>query len=478
VKKIYVLDTSAILNDPHILLSLQDNTIVLPEVVLDELDGKKDKKDETGYNSREATRILDNLIEDGRGKGFSLFNGLPTPGGGVIKIELNHMNTELPQTWNHAPNDNRILQVCKGTKEDASTAETPVILITHDRLLKIKAEALNIECQVFEKKQVSKLEDQYKGVVYISVPAHLIPDIYTDDLDVGAGHFGSYVDESTLLKNEFIVFQPVEDPQKVAVAKWDGKQFKFMGHSFYNMSASSISPKNTSQRIMMHALEQPASEVPLVIFKGPAGTAKTLMALAVGLEQTMEFAGYDPKEDKSYRKLLICRPAVTMGEDLGFLPGGEGEKLDPYMRPVQDNLEVILNSKAKTKEKEQLKKTETMKEKVDEYFKTGIISAQSVGFLRGRSISNQYLIIDEAQNATASQIKGIITRAGEGTKIILCGDPEQIDHPYLDERTNGLSVASEMMKGSPLCIQVTLTEKDCVRSKLSKEAVDRFSNIK
>ena len=202
---------------------------------------------------------------------------------------------------------------------------------------------------------------------------------------------------------------------------------------------------------------QPAEKAPLVIVKGMAGTSKTFYSLAVGLEKVLN----NPTGE--YRRILICRPNAQFDSDIGFLPGDEQDKISPLMRPVMDNLEQLIDSN----EEERFSDEQALAGKLDEIFARGLIQ-------RGRSIINTYLIIDEAQNMTPGQVKGIITRAGKGTKIILLGDPGQIDRPFLDERTNGLSYASEHMKGSPLCWQITLTAQECERSALAMDAIQRL----
>ena len=199
-----------------------------------------------------------------------------------------------------------------------------------------------------------------------------------------------------------------------------------------------------------------------------AGTSKTFYSLAVGLEKLLNHPTGE------YRRILISRPNAQFDSDVGFLPGDEQEKISPLMRPVIDNLEQLIDSN----EEERYKNEAELQGKMEEIFARGIIQAEALNFIRGRSFVNTYLIIDEAQNMTPNQIKGIITRAGRGTKIILLGDPNQIDRPFLDERTNGLSYASEYMKGSPLCCQITLTAEECERSDLAMDAVRRLQNKK
>ena len=225
-----------------------------------------------------------------------------------------------------------------------------------------------------------------------------------------------------------------------------------------------IVPRNVGQYFMQEALMQGADKAPLVIIKGMAGTAKTFYALAVGLEKVYN------NPDGEYRRILISRPNAQFDEDIGFLPGDEQEKIAPLMRPVIDNLEQLLDSDEARRYEDET----ALSDKVNEIFEIGIIQCEALNFIRGRSIVKTYLIIDEAQNMTPNQVKGIITRAGADTKIILLGDPNQIDRPFLDERTNGLSYAAKYMKGSPLCWQITLSADECERSPLAMDAVKRL----
>ena len=223
-------------------------------------------------------------------------------------------------------------------------------------------------------------------------------------------------------------------------------------------------PVNIVYTSSQEALMQSADWAPLVIVKGMAGTAKTFYSLAVGLEKLLN----DPSGE--YRKILISRPNAQFDSDIGFLPGDEQEKISPLMRPIIDNLEQLIDSC----EEKRYENESELKGKIDEIFDRGLVQAEALNFIRGRSIVRTYLIIDEAQNMTPAQVKGIITRAGKVTKIILLGDPNQIDRSFLDERTNGLSYAAEHMKGSSLCWQITLCAEECQRSQLAMDAVKRM----
>lgn len=214
----------------------------------------------------------------------------------------------------------------------------------------------------------------------------------------------------------------------------------------------------------LEALMKPATEAPLVIVKGQVGTAKTFYSLAVGLEKLLNHPTGE------YRRILICRPNAQFDSDIGFLPGDEQEKISPLMRPIMDNLEQLMDEDEESRYDDELE----LESRLMEIFDRNLIQMEALNFIRGRSLEKIYLIIDEAQNMTPNQVKGIITRAGKGTKIILLGDPKQIDKPFLDERTHGLSYASEKMKGSPLCCQVTMLPEECERSQLALEAIRRL----
>jgi PhoH-like ATPase len=261
----------------------------------------------------------------------------------------------------------------------------------------------------------------------------------------------------------------MENPKQTALGRYDGKNIV----PLYTKESKplGIIPRNAGQRFMLEALSMDATKAPLVIVKGPAGTAKTLFSLAVGLQKILQdngehnLGGEHHPGGEHYRRILICRPNVTMDEEIGFLPGTEQEKISPFMRPIFDNLEILVESD----EKERYKNEKQLLDKIKDLFDRRIITTEAVAYLRGRSIVKNWVIIDEAQNLSPKQVKTIITRVGEGTKLILIGDPEQIDHPFLDSRSNGLCFASEKMKGSDLCYQVTLKYDECERSPLAYE---------
>ena len=455
--KIYVVDTNILLQAPYAIESFEDNAVVLPMVVLEELDHFKKAEGEVGANARRVIRCLEQIRQKG-----DLLKGVPLGNGGVIRVEKNFIDVKLPGDLAEEAADNRILRVCLGL---AQSCGEQVILVTKDILLRIKAQILGICAEDFTTDQVLEHENQYSGRCELYVPEEIFKDfkkkgVPADQTYVLGEDGENYVPK--LSENQFVVLKADQSAKKTQLGRVSGGVIRKLE---YRKSAPyGITPRNTGQYFLQEALMQPAEKAPLVIVKGMAGTSKTFYSLAVGLEKLLNHPTGE------YRRILICRPNAQFDDDIGFLPGDEQEKISPLMRPVIDNLEQLIDSS----EEERYRDEEELKGKVEEIFARGIIQAEALNYIRGRSIVKTYLIIDEAQNTTPDQIKGIITRAGKDTKIILLGDPNQIDRPFLDERTNGLSYASEHMKGSPLCWQITMTAGECERSALAMEAVRRL----
>jgi len=454
LKKTYVLDTNVILYSPTSILSFGDNDVIIPEVVLEELDSFKKDKSDLGANARYAARLIDKLRKQGK-----LNEGIDLESGGRLRVEMNHHDTEIPASWNKDKADNRILQVCKGLKEQGEN----VWLISKDIFLRIKADAVDIDVEDYYEKFVPEYDNQYTGRIEVFISPEKLQEFYTQkSIEVdGLLIYDEELEEYTipsLYTNQFILIHSMENPKQTALGRYDGKNIV----PLYNKESKPLGvvPRNVGQRFMLEALSIDAAKAPLVIIKGPAGTAKTLFSLAVGLQKILQ------DNSEHYRRILICRPNVTMDEEIGFLPGTEQEKISPFMRPIFDNLEILVESD----EKERYKNEKQLLDKIKDLFDRRVITTEAVAYLRGRSIVKNWVIIDEAQNLSPKQVKAIITRAGEGTKLILIGDPEQIDHPFLDSRSNGLCYASEKMKGSDLCYQVTLKYDECERSPLAFEA--------
>ena len=465
MKKTYVLDTNVVLYSPSAILSFGDNDVIIPEVVLEELDSFKKDKSDLGANARYAARLIDKFRKQG-----NLNEGIDLENGGRLRVDMNQYDTDIPASWSKEKADNRILQVCKGIKEQGED----VWLITKDIFLRIKADTVDIKVEDYYEKFVPEYDDQYTGRIEVFVNPEKLQEFFSKkSLDVSAlFEYNEELEEYTtpsLYTNQFLIIHSMENTKQTALARYDGKNVVPL---FYKDSKPlGVVPRNVGQRFMLEALSIDSLKAPLVIIKGPAGTAKTLFSLAVGLQKILQENGEHASSGEHqngcehFRRILICRPNVTMDEELGFLPGTEQEKILPFMRPIFDNLEILVESD----EKERYKNEKQLSDKIKDLFDRRIITTEAVAYLRGRSIVKNWVIIDEAQNLSPKQVKAIITRVGEGTKLILIGDPEQIDHPFLDKRSNGLCYASEKMKGSDLCYQVTLKYDECERSPLAFE---------
>lgn len=455
--KIYVLDTNVLIQAPHAVECFEDNQVILPMVVLEELDRLKKAEGDRGSNARQAVRILEQFRQKG-----NLLSGIEMEGGGTLRVEKNFVDVSLPEDLAAEVPDNRILKVCLGLSRDRSEQ---VILVTKDILLRIKAQILGICAEDFTTEQVFDNEKQYKGRTEVYVPEEIFKEFKKKGIPCEEVY---QVDESgkrtevQLTENQFVILRADQSSGKTHLGRVEGERIRKLE---YKKSAPyGIHPRNSGQYFLQEALMQPAKNAPLVIVKGMAGTSKTFYSLAVGLEKVLN----NPTGE--YRRILVCRPNAQFDSDIGFLPGDEQEKISPLMRPVIDNLEQLIDSS----EEERYRDEKELQGKIEEIFSRGLIQTEALNYIRGRSIVKTYMIIDEAQNMTPGQIKGIITRAGKDTKIILLGDPDQIDRPFLDERTNGLSYASEHMKGSPLCWQITMTAEECERSVLAMDAVRRL----
>lgn len=456
--KTYVIDTNVLIQAPYALECFEDNNLVLPLVVLEELDGLKKAEGEKGANTRAAVRKLEGYRQKG-----ALLQGVKLDGGGILRIEKNFVNVELPSDLPDDNPDNRILKVCMGLADTAKDSQ--VILVIKDIVLRLKAQILGMKAEDFERERVSDDDAQYTGRTEVYFSEDMIKefkkkgisldDTYQSDEDGNRS-------TPQFHENEFVILKTDQSSKKTLLGRVSGG--RVVPLVYKKSKPYGVSPRNDGQYFMQEALMTDAKVAPLVIIKGMAGTAKTFYSLAVGMEKVYN------NPSKEYRRVIVCRPNAQFDDDIGFLPGDEKEKIAPLMRPVIDNLEQILDSD----EKQRYEDEQELSDKITEVFERGIIQTEALNFIRGRSIAKTYLIIDEAQNMTPNQVKGIITRAGQGTKIILLGDPGQIDKPFLDEKTNGLSYAAKHMMNSPLCWQITLSAEECERSLLAMDAIKRL----
>ena len=451
--KIFVLDSSVVTASPYSLLAFDEHTVVLVDALLDELSKLMNRLGEQGRNAQETLRLLDSL----RLKG-NLTEGAPLPNGGTLRIEAGNSKVSgFPSDWNDRSAGTSVLKTAMRLQQDR---ESYVVLVSNDISLRVKADFLGIDVQEYRS---DKVKEEYFGrrELFADRPG-MVSEIYA-----GKNTKVSPEIAGTLTRGEYVLLHDAENPSSTALCCYDGCGLSLLRYGLTGKNIArnvyGVSPRNVGQKFAIDALMAPAAEVPLVVLKGPAGTAKTLLALAGGLEQVL-----GDKSNHAYDRILVARPNIKFDEDIGYLKGTEEDKIGPLIRPIWDNLEFLTRAKNS--------KDGVISSSYAQYlFDNGLIVAQALAYMRGRSISNTWIIIDEAQNMTPLQAFGIISRAGVGSKIILAGDPEQIDSPYLDKWNNGLSYASERMKGSPLCRQVTFSADECERSPLAQEAIQRLS---
>lgn len=453
MEKIYVLDTNILMQTyGEALVGFEDNCVVVTGTTLEELDHLKTAPGEKGYSARCAIRMIQKLID-----GYDATKSIPLDNGGYLRFDTKDVpQNSCPKWWNMNVPDNRII---------AATGELmkvnrgiPVILITNDVLMQIKAESIGIQTQDYHNDTV-KENELSSGKVEITVPGKLIDTLYANGHILTENVPIPKFDPAYGSANLYIRLIDEDNPSHTGMAIKKGDTL----YSVVNKKKESymgIRPKNLTQTYAIDALKAPAEDIPLVILRGPAGCGKTLLATAVGMSKTM---------DGEYTKLVISRSnTLPDGEDLGFLPGSVESKMSPLLAPFYDNLGIMLHNN---------KKDGSENMDVDEYLDSGVIEIAPLAYIRGRSIPNSYIIIDEAQNLTKNQVKTIITRAGANTKIVLCGDPDQIDSPKLTKYTNGLVYASKMMKDDPLCVQLEFDFNECERSPLATTAAEKFSDV-
>ncbi|MDD5633733.1 MAG: PhoH family protein [Candidatus Omnitrophica bacterium] len=440
MRKTFVLDTNVILHNPNSLISFADNVVLLPIEVLEELDRFKRNHDEKGRNARIAIRMLDEFRSRHRGKPGE---GFPLDNGGLLKIAIGIEKDIFEKSGLSASiADNRRLIAAYSLKQKGET----VIFVTKDINARIKADALGITSVDFEKQKVD-FEHLYSGW-------HTI-DAGKDDIDNFYQSREFKVRENEFFPNEFAVLVDQENPKHTAIGRYKEEFGILMPLIFNKSNVVSIKPRNREQVMAVELLLN--DDIDLVTLVGSAGTGKTLLAIAAGLHKIIK--------DKSYAGLLISRPVMPLGRDIGYLPGTKEEKLESWMGPIYDNLEYIFN--AEKKEKATQVKT---KAQIEKFIKEEIIELEAMTFMRGRSIPDRFIIIDEAQNMTPHEVKTVISRAGSHTKIVLTGDPYQIDNPYLDSSSNGLTYCVEKMKGQRMFGHITLTKSE--RSPLASMAAE------
>ncbi len=454
--KAYILDTNILLDSPRAIFGFDDNTVIITGTTLQELDSKKTAPGELGFNARETCRIIEKL----RLKG-DLTAGVPMDNAGVFKVILNAGQWHMPSGYSEDKPDNQIINTVLDIKKNQGHMFNQVILVTNDTSMRINASVCAAACgfsdfvESYRNDHVSSAE-MYTGKRELHVSKEAIDYIYKNKMLPPEAIFRGDIPEP--VENEFFILQ---SDQSSALAVYRNHELKLIDTK--TLHPCHVQPKNASQTFALWALMQPVEEIPFVILKGPAGTAKTFLSLAAGLDQA-----YDSRAHRSYDSVLISRNNVMADADFGYLPGELEDKMNPLLAPFFDNLESLLRGNSD-------EDRECISRQIEDMIDSGVIEICALAYMRGRSITNKFLIVDETQNATRSQIRDIITRAGAGCKIVICGDPEQIDAHNLDKLNNGLVFASEKMKGSPVCAQISFTEEESVRSELAKEAIKRLT---
>jgi len=453
-KKIFILDTNVILSEPKALLNFQDNIVIIPMVVIEEIDKFKKDTGQLGYSARNFSREIDKL----RTKG-SLIDGVATENGGIIQIVQFKTKQLMCYELDLSINDNIILATACKIRDDENNSTNNVTLVSRDVNVRIKGDIMGLNTETYTTDSVN-FSNLSKGFRTLLVNGDIISEIYNNgyvDIDRIEDLEDKYPNEYFLFKNkgdnqnQVIVrySEPKnQQPTFVRIKEYKGKKNKVAG----------INARNIEQTIAVDMLLNPS--IQLVSLIGAAGTGKTLLAIASGIREVIE--------DGKYNKLTVARPIFPMGNDIGYLPGTIEEKLTPWTQPIIDNLEYILvenNNYLSGVGKYDFKN-------VSELLESEFLQVEALTYIRGRSIPNQFIIIDESQNLNAFEIKTIISRAGEGTKIILTGDPYQIDNPYLTKENNGLIYTMDRLKNSPLTGHIVLEKGE--RSELADLAVKQL----
>lgn len=420
--KTFVLDTNVILHDPQSIFSFEGSRVVLPLTVIEELDTFKRNNDERGRSARYISRKLDELR-----KGGKLSNWVPLEHGGKLKVEI-QVSDGLPKAFSAHTKDNEILSCALYLKKQGEN----IVFISKDINLRIKAESLGLETQDYEKEKVD-LDELYKGWREAAVSGEEIDAFYKDK------RLPSSI--ADLVPNEFVILK-AEGTSKSALARYDLKSKALVPLVKADTAPWGIKPLNTEQRFALELLLNP--DIQLITLVGLAGSGKTMIALASALQQTLE--------EKIYRRILVARPVIAVGHDLGFLPGTKEEKLTNWMGAIYDNLSFLLEKPKGS--------VETSDMDIQMLMEDGVLEIEAVTYLRGRTLPGLLIIIDDAQNLTPHEIKTIISRAGQGAKIILTGDPHQVDNYYLDAASNGLTNLVERFKGQGLFGHVTFTKSE------------------
>ena len=417
--KTLILDTNVYLTEAQSLFSFGRSDIAIPTMVLDEIDKHKHRQDTAGLNARMMNRVLDNLRKKG-----SLFSGVPLGSGKGRVFAAQYDPRYLPAGMEPGDADNKIIAVTLRLKLEGQD----VAVISRDLNMRVKCDSFGIECYDYQPQQaVKSVEKLYDGSTEIETANDIIDNFYDGEPVLLPPQ------KTEIYPNHYVILKSANDPNKSAIARFVDYETPLRKVYTYK-DIWGLSANNKEQKFAMDLLFD--NDVHIVSLTGQAGTGKTLIAAACGLEQVLHSA----KSQGGYDKLIITRPVQPMGRDIGFLPGTLEEKMMPWIAPLRDNLEYLFGDKTA----------------LDMHMEQGVVEIEAMTYIRGRSISNAFMIVDEAQNLTAHELKTIITRVGHGTKLVLTGDIQQIDNSYVDAVSNGLTHAVEKFKEFPISGHVTL----------------------
>ncbi|MBA2664694.1 MAG: PhoH family protein [Bradymonadaceae bacterium] len=459
MSKNFVVDTNVLLHDPLAIFRFKENNVIIPIYVIEEIDTFKRELSELGRNAREVGRILDQYRQRG-----SLSTGVALDNGGTLRVSY---ATKKPanQFLHSDKKDNLIL--CVALEIQESEPDVPCILISKDTNLRVRADALGLSAENFEEEDISSISELYPGASEFAVPEQLINDLHEHgELTINLKDYATgriYGADSNspspargFYDNEYVLLRSQSDNQTSLGRMHIGAVGDETGiirplTKVRDGNVWGIRPRNKEQYFALDALLD--DSISLVTLIGKAGTGKTLVAIAAGLRKVTE--------EQTYHKLVVSRPIFPMGRDIGYLPGSVEEKLDPWMRPIFDNVEYLMGISRADKRAGR---------GADELKAMGILEIEPLTYIRGRSLPNLFMIVDEAQNLTPHEVKTILTRVGEGTKIVLTGDPYQIDNPYVDSESNGLTYVVNRFKGQSIAATVSLFKGE--RSDLAERAAN------
>jgi PhoH-like ATPase len=439
MKKNYVLDTNVLLHDPRAIFRFEDNDVIIPIFCIEEVDQFKREGSERGRNARQIARVLDDLRE----QGGSLSKGVPLNSGGTLRVAVPANRPELPSALDKASMDQAILQTAFDVREQGGGR--PTIFVTMDTNLRIRADALGMVSETYENQRV-EAEELDNGVKEIEVDPKEIDAFFHEGRLAPPQPLQG---ERPLTANLCVLLRDRTNPSHTALGRYDVTKREVIALRTPREGVMGVRPRNKEQSYAIDLLLD--ESVRLVTLVGKAGTGKTLLALAAGLKRVVE--------DGLYTRMLVSRPVMPLGRDIGFLPGDVDEKLNPWMQPIFDNLEFLFSSG-----------TRKGPRAYAELLESGQIQVEPLTYIRGRSLPAQYMIVDEAQNLTPHEVKTIITRSGDGTKIVLTGDPGQIDNPYVDSASNGLTIAADKFRGEKLAGHIVLAKGE--RSDLAELAAN------